>query len=67
VSSKYDGDKGIYIIKRSTFSNYITEGGLNITDVECFNKPLKPRKFDVAHRYKHPITLIKGYCMEQMG
>ena len=67
VSSRSENDKGIDRIKRSILKNDITEGGLNITDVECLNKSLKLRQFIRAGNSKHPIARIQDYCMEQLG
>jgi hypothetical protein len=43
------------------------KGGLNITDIECLNGSLKLRQFIRADKSRHPIKIIQGYCMEQIG
>jgi hypothetical protein len=67
VSSGSESDKGIDRIKRSILKNDISEGGLNITDVDCLNSSLKLRQFIRANKSRHPIKTIQGYCMEQIG
>jgi hypothetical protein len=59
VSSKSDGEKGIDTIKSSILKYDITEGGLNITDVDCLNKSLKLRQFVRDNRYRYPIQMIQ--------
>ena len=67
VSSGSESDKGIDRIKRSILKNDISEGGLNITDVDCLNSSLKLRQFIRANKSRHPIRTIQGYCMEKLG
>ncbi len=67
MSSGSENDKGIDRIKRLILKNDIAEGGLNITDVDCLNSSLKLRQFIRANKSSHPIKIIQGYCMEQIG
>ena len=44
-SSQSKNEKGIDRIKRSILKNEISEGGLNITDIDCLNRALKLKQF----------------------
>ena len=49
------------------FKNDFSEGGLNITDVECLNKALKLRQFIGADASNQPIKRIHLFCHEELG
>ena len=66
-SSRSEKEKGIDRIKRSVLKNDISEGGLNVTDVDCLNRALKLRQFIIANNTKHPIKQIQKYCLEKSG
>ena len=67
ASSNSDKEKGIDRIKRAVMKNEPSEGGLNISDIECLDKSLKLRRFIGSSRTNHPIARIQTYCMEQLG
>ena len=67
LSNKSTAERGIDRIKRAVLKNDYSEGGLNITDVECLNKSLKLRQFVKASKSNHPIKVIQQYCIEQLG
>ena len=64
---KSDKERGIDRIKRSVLKNKFSEGGLNITDMECLNRSLKLRQFIRASKINHPICRIQKYCVEKLG
>ena len=66
-SSQSKNEKGIDRIKRSILKNEISEGGLNITDIDCLNRALKLKQFIRANNSKHPIKQIQKYCSEKSG
>ena len=45
LGSRSDKERGIGRIKRAVLKNKYSEGGLNVTDVECLNKSIKLRQF----------------------
>ena len=67
VSSKSEIDRAIDRIKRSISKNEFSEGGLNISDVECLNKALTLRQFVRADTLNHPIRRIQLFCLEKLG
>ncbi len=58
--------KGVGRIKRSVLKNDNSEGGLNVTDVECLDKSVKLRQYQRACETDHPVSIIQKYCMEQL-
>ena len=59
--------RGIDRIKRAVLKNKFSEGGLNITDMECLNRSLKLRQFFRASKVNHPICRIQKFCVEKLG
>jgi hypothetical protein len=57
--SKGDGRKGVDRIKRSIMKNEYSEGGINVTDIECLNRSLKLKQFIRAAQTNHPIAYIQ--------
>ena len=49
-------------MKRSILKNKISEGGLNITDVDCLNKPFKFRQFVRAVGSSYPIKKFSYFA-----
>ena len=60
-------ERGVDRIKRSVLKNYHSEGGLNITDIDCLNRSLKLRQFLRAIKSRHPICNIQKFCFEKLG
>jgi hypothetical protein len=67
LGNRSDKEKGLDRIKRSVLKNNYSEGGLNITDVECLNKSLKLKQFIRASKSNHPIKQVQRYCLEKLG
>ena len=67
LGSRSDKERGIDRIKRAVLKNKFSEGGLNITDMECLNRSLKLRQFFRASKVNHPICRIQKFCVEELG
>jgi hypothetical protein len=52
---------GIDRIKRSIMKNSFSNGGLNVTDVDCLDRALKTRQFIRASNSNHPIAKVQAY------
>ena len=67
LGTKSDKERGIDRIKRSVLKNAYSEGGLNVTDVDCLNRSLKLRQFLRASKSCHPVNKIQQFCLERLG
>jgi exonuclease III len=67
LGSRSDKEKGVDRIKRSVLKNDYSQGGLNITDIECLNRSLKLRQFLRAAKSGHSISIIQRLCLEKLG
>ena len=64
---KSEKERGVDRIKRAVLKNAHSEGGLNITDIDCLNRSLKLCQFLRASTSKHPICNIQKFCLEKLG
>jgi hypothetical protein len=60
--STKDNQNGIDRIKRSIMKNDFSNGGMNVTDVECLNRSLKLKQFIRAQNLNHMIATIQAMC-----